>query len=108
MKNLSDSDGRITLWDSATHTAHTGNFQVTAIQEANNIISASLACFYFQTTEDVKKFLWFTFSSSTMTLRQSGQTIVLDANSYANIRNAIEDKLKGVLSSYVSNLDIQT
>ncbi|MGA2080310.1 MAG: hypothetical protein ABSH53_06830 [Holophaga sp.] len=106
MKSLADSDGRITLWDSATHTSHAGNFQIVAFQETNNVISSTIGCFYFKTTEDVKKILWFTFSSSEMKLKQSGQNIILNQGTYSEIRDSVKQKLSSYRNTYISNLDI--
>lgn len=106
MKALSDEDGRVVLFNTASHSFHKGNFQVGAAAESDGVVVMKIGAFHFGTTETVNRLLWLRFSSNVSNMYQGSQTMNLNEQVYAQVRQAVIDKLGANAETYVGNLDI--
>lgn len=106
LKALSGDDGRLVLWDSSTHSASAGNFQLGVASMSGGNVIMKLGTFYFSTTESTTSFLWFSYSSTEMSLYKGGQSIVLNEEIYSKVRQTVIDKLGKAAQDFVGNLDI--
>ncbi len=65
-----------------------------------------IGSFYFKSHDVKVNFLWAHFKYSDMELYQGGQTITLNEDTYARVRQQIIDKLGDRAEQYVADLDI--
>lgn len=107
MKSLDQGDGRLTLWESSSHTSNNGNFQVFPIIISGGIVVMKLAAFYFSTTKKVDRILWFSASSSDVTMYKSSQIVNLDDTIYSQVRDDIVKKLGDHAKTYVQNIPLK-
>jgi hypothetical protein len=106
LKGLARGSRSLVIWESNTHTDRAGNFQASSVTVSDGIPVMSFTAYYFQSSQTVDQLLFFTFSSSTDTLFQSGQTMSLDLDVYAQVRQAIKQKLGKNAVDFVGSLDI--
>lgn len=106
VKNLSDGDNRLVLFERASHSLKKGNFQISVASESGGVILMKIGAFYFSTTENVTKVLWFRFSSQTADMYKGNQTINLNMDVYDEVRDDIIDKLGDKAERFVKQLDI--
>jgi hypothetical protein len=96
----------LVLWNSASNSVTAGNFQIAPCILSNGSVVMKNASFYFNTTESTTGFLWFTYSTSKMSLYKSTNTMTLDGDIYAKVRQAVIDKLGDKAVQFVAALDI--
>ena len=107
MRNLSNDDKRIVLFDSHGSQSSYGNFQVyPCSQSPNGDVSLTLGAFYFKGTQKNTNFLFFHWSSSSTHLYKGVQKAVLNTEVYAAVRSSIVAKLGDNAVSLVASIDI--
>jgi hypothetical protein len=106
MRALSNSDGRIVLFESSSHSASAGNFQICTANEVGGILSMRIGASYFSTQQNVTNVLWFSFSSSSTSVYNGAQTVNLDKQIYVQVRQQIIAKLGANAQTFVQNLPI--
>ncbi len=94
------------LLNSASSSVSAGNFQIAPCSLSNGSVVMKNASFYFNTTETTTGFLWFTYSTSSMTLYKSTNTMTLDNDIYSKVRQSVIDKLGDKAVQFVADLDI--
>ncbi|MGE0131452.1 MAG: hypothetical protein AB7U82_25500 [Blastocatellales bacterium] len=108
VKNLSNNDGRLVLFEQSSHSLRSGNFQIMAASETDGVVAMRIGTFYFTSSEDVTKLLWFRFTDSSATIYKGVQTIVLDEDVYSEVRDDVVDRLGDNAERFVKDLDIGT
>ena len=106
IKQLEDGDNRLVLFESHSHSAANGNFQISSVSEAGNSVIMKLGAFYFSAKSTVTRILWFSFPSGSSSFYQGGQTMELDDEVYSHVRNDIVTKLGTRAAQYIAALDI--
>jgi hypothetical protein len=106
LKSLARTDDRLVLWESNTHTDRAGNFQVNAVKMSDGIPVMSFTAYNFQASQTVDQLLFFSFSNSTDTMFQSGQSMSLDLDVYSQVRQAIKQKLGANAVNFVKDIQI--
>lgn len=106
IKSISSDSKAFALWNSTTHSTSNGNFQISPCVRSDNNVAMALAAFYFAAEAVDFQFLWFNYSSSSTDLYKGGQVVVLNDQIYANVRQAVIQKLGDKAVKYVANLDI--
>jgi hypothetical protein len=96
----------LVLWNSSSSSVTAGNFQIAPCGLSNGSVVMKNASFYFNTTESTTGFLWFTYSTSKMSLYKSTNTMTLDGDIYTKVRQAVIDKLGDKAIQFVADLDI--
>jgi hypothetical protein len=104
LQGLSEHDKQFTLWEQASHSLTTGNFQIAACEKSDDGLVLNLGTFYFSATQTATRFLFFDYSSTSITLFTGGQTMVLNKEVYAQIRKDVMTKLARLASEFVANL----
>lgn len=107
MKSLDQGDGRLTLWESSSHTSTNGNFQVFPVDVSGGIVVMKLAAFYFSTTKTVDRILWFSASSSEVDMYKSSQIVNLDESIYSQVRQDVKDRLGDHAKTFVQNVPLK-
>lgn len=106
VKALSNDDGRVVLFDSQSHKLKKGNFQIGIGNDDDGVMVMKMGAFYFSTSKDVTNVLWFRFERSDSEMYQASQTINLNEQIYAKVRQQVIDKLGVRAQEFVLGLDI--
>jgi len=106
MRNLSDNDGRIRLFERSSHSLHKGNFQVAIASNQNGALTTGIVGFDFSSSQDITRILWFSWETASSSLYHAGQTITLNTDVYSRVRQQIIDKLGDRASQFVAELEI--
>ncbi|MFE0106449.1 hypothetical protein [Streptomyces sp. NPDC059009] len=104
---LTDRDRRVVLFESSSHSANLGNFQIAACGvSAGDTVVMKIGAFHFQTNERVTRVLFFSFPRASTTMYQAGQTLVLNEDVYAQVRAAVIAKLGDKANQFIDELEI--
>ncbi|QIY54100.1 hypothetical protein HEP86_05760 [Streptomyces sp. RPA4-5] len=103
---LSDSDGRLVVFERESHSAREGNFQLSTATEENGVVSLAGSVFFFSTSLNVTRILWTTFTDANLDIYGSAFRVNLDEDVYAIVREDIVEKLGDNAKKYVGDLDI--
>lgn len=106
LKNLHESDRGLVIWDRNTHSNKNGNFQLSGANKENSSIALSAANVYFTAKQTDTKFLWFSYSTSDITLDYRNSVLSLNQEIYSTVRNKIKEKLEDRIPAYVQNLEL--
>lgn len=106
MKALTAEDGRVVLFNQESHSLQKGNFQIGVCSESDGVVVMKIGTFYFSTTQQVTRLLWMQFSSSESGFYQGAQTVNLNEEVYAQVRQQVVDKLGDKARTFVADLDI--
>lgn len=106
LKALGADSGPMVLWNSATSSVSAGNFQIGVANLSGGVVMLKIGAFYFTTTQTTDSFLWFSYSSSQMDLYHGGQPMNLNELVYAQVRQAVIDKLGDRATTFVADLPI--
>ena len=103
---LSTGDHRFTLFEQSSHSAQDGNFQVANCSAEGGVLKMSLGAFYFSSTRVDTQVFFFSWSTSDTTIYRSGQSIILDRDVYAQVRQTVVAKLGDHAKTFVDDLDL--
>ncbi len=106
IKGLSRDDNRLVLFDHASHSSKNGNFQISSCAESGGVVVMKIGAFYFSTTQNVDRVLWFDFSSSNSNIYKGAQAMTLNNDVYSQVRSTIVTKLGDNAKNFIANLDI--
>jgi hypothetical protein len=106
LKNASADSKPFKIWDSSTHNATNGNFQIGTCLESDGNVAMSLGAFYFKAKEVKSTFLWFNYARTSIELYKGAQQVVLNEMIYGAVRKMIIEKLGNNAVNYVANLEI--
>ncbi|MBK8623025.1 MAG: hypothetical protein IPN79_15045 [Saprospiraceae bacterium] len=110
LKALSEAAGddkALTLLDTNGSSGPAGNFQISAATIDNDLnVSMTLGAFYFKSTEHRTRFLFWSWSSTSVNMYYSAQAVTLNDQIYAMVRQAVIDKLGNNAQKYVADIQI--
>ena len=106
VKGLSNNDNRLVLFDHASHSDSNGNFQISLCSESGGVVVMKIGAFYFSTSQNVDRVLWFDFSSSQSTIYKGAQAMNLNDDVYSQVRSTIVTKLGDNAKNFIADLDI--
>ncbi|QES43152.1 hypothetical protein DEJ49_21115 [Streptomyces venezuelae] len=107
LKSLQDKDRRVVLFESNAHSDKLGNFQIAACGvSSGDTVVMKIGMFYFSTTERVTRVLFFSFPRASTTMQQARQTMTLNEDVYAQVREAVIKKLGDKASQFIDDLEI--
>jgi len=108
LSKLKSDDPWYVVWDSNSHTADGGNFQIAPCNDeaGKGALVMGLSAYAFTTTETTTRFLWTEYHSSSTKLKFASQTVTLDEDVYSVVRDAIIAKLGSKASNFVKELEI--
>ncbi|MDK2123372.1 hypothetical protein [Parachitinimonas caeni] len=100
------NEGPLHLFDSQSFPDNIGTFQIMPVGEDDGQVVMALAAMDFKSTKHVTRFLWFSWTSSSVKLVQSAQKCVLNEHIYGRVRQQVIDKLAGRASEYIKDIEI--
>lgn len=106
LKALSDDDGRVVLFNTESSSLDKGNFQIALAAESDDVVVLKVGAFYFSTSENVTRVLWFRFSGSSTSFYMGSQTINLNDEIYEQVRQSVIEKLGANAKTKVDGFDI--
>jgi hypothetical protein len=106
LKALDNGDGRLVLFESTSHSLQKGNFQIAIATETGGVVALKIGAFHFQSTNNVTKVLFFSFSDENTSFHKSSQTINLNESIYRRVRGQIINKLGDRAKRFVADLNI--
>lgn len=107
LKDMDSKDHAVVIFETNTHGAANGNFQIQSCNVSpGGTLVMNVGAFYFSTSETVTRVLFFNFPSNSTSMFAARQTMDLDENVYAQVRDAVSTKLGDRAVQFVSNLDI--
>ncbi len=104
---LADKDGAITIFDYHAARDGAGNFQLGAVEKSpDGVLSMAAGSFYFRSTEQRRKFLFFSWGRNQVNFWAAAQKMTFNTLIYAKLRDMVAKKLGDQALSFVANLDI--
>lgn len=92
------------IYSSNSVSNNAGTFTVGLANETNGSVALQLGGFSFSGTETTTKFLWMTYSATSVDIQQGTTTFSLNDDVYAQVRQAVLAKLGAHAVGYVANL----
>jgi hypothetical protein len=106
LNSLGNDSPTLKIFETSSHTASSGNFQVSIATESDSIVGMKIGAFYFQTTQQITRVLWFRFSSSSTNFYKGSQIGALDEEVYAQVRQSVVEKLGDAAKKLVRDIEI--
>jgi hypothetical protein len=105
LKGLDDRDRRVVIFESSSHNAGRGNFQIVVVSGGpGEELRMTIAAVFFITTERVSRVLSFHFAGSSTQMFQARDTLTLNATVYDAIRDQVLQQLGDQASAYIDEL----
>ncbi len=106
LKKLKDDDDRIKLFGHSAVKSNAGNFQIGAVTETNGAVALHTLGAYFTSTDSNTDFLFVHYKGSSTQIYKGVQSMTLNEAQYANIRNAIANRLGKNTKDFVMSVPI--
>jgi hypothetical protein len=106
LNSLGDEDPAVKIFETSSHTANEGAFQIGAAAESDGVVVLKVGAFFFTTTQTVTRILWFRFESGTTSFAKGDEVINLDDQIYAQVRELVIEKLGDRAITFVKQLKI--
>lgn len=104
LNSLGDDDPAVKIFETSSHTANDGTFQIAAAAESDGVVVLKIGAFGFSTTQTVTRVLWFRFETGMTKFYKGDEVINLDDQIYAQVRQAVIEKLGDKAITFVKNL----
>jgi hypothetical protein len=106
LNSLAEGSDALKIFETSSHTASAGNFQVSVATEQDDVVAMKIGGFFFQTTQTVTRVLWFRFSTASTLFYKSSQVGALDEKVYEQVRDAVIEKLGINAKKLVRDIEI--
>lgn len=107
LKGLSDDSKQMKIWDAHASNGSNGNFQIMPVDKlANDDVVMALTGMQFNASTSHGSFLWWSWSSTSINIQRAASKFVLNEDVYAQVRQAIVDKLGDKATQFVADIDI--
>jgi hypothetical protein len=106
-RELPDRDRRVVIFESSSHSAASGNFQIVVVNVSpDGTVVMTIAAFFFRTDQPVTRVLSFTFGQRTTEMFQARHVMALDEAVYSRVRRRVIDQLGDQASALIDDLKI--
>ena len=105
-RKLAQSDFRVKLFESSSHSSENGNFQVGHVRCDGGDVALTNEAAHFSSESRVTNLLFTKFSSSKIRLYTSDLRFVLSEDIYAQVREQVIKKLGNHAKEFIADLDI--
>jgi hypothetical protein len=100
------NEGPLVLFDQQSYPETIGTFQIFPVSESNGQLVMALSAMEFHADKHVTKFLWWSWSKTSVRLRQSAQKAVLNEDVYGKVRQQVIDKLGDRAAQFIKDIEI--
>jgi hypothetical protein len=105
-RKLAESDFKVRLFESQSHSAQSGNFQVGNARNESGDVALTNEAAYFSSEVHVTRLFFTKFSSSQTKLYTSDMRFVLSEDIYAQVREQVIKKLGRHAKEFIADLEI--
>lgn len=107
LAELAEDDGTIRLFDFHSSSQASGNFQIGAVQKADNgALSLALGAFHFRSDDSRRRFLFFSWGAQKVAFWTAAQKMTLNHDFYAERRDAVARKLGASADEFIAGLTL--
>lgn len=106
LKKLKNDDGRIKLFGHNAVSSKSGNFQIGAVTEQNGAVAMHTLGAYFNSSDTNTDFLFAHYKGSNTQIYKGVQSMTLNEGQYANIRQAIQNRLGKNIQDFVMDVKL--
>ncbi|MBV8215814.1 MAG: hypothetical protein JOZ08_21565 [Verrucomicrobia bacterium] len=106
LRDKPGNTGPLTLFENQSFPENVGTFQILPVGEDDGQLVMVLTALEFKSEKHVTRFLWFSWTRTTVKLFQSAQKSVLNEDVYKQVRQEVIDKLGDRASQYIKDLEI--
>jgi hypothetical protein len=107
LKGLADAEGALRVFELQALRELSGNFQIGAVQRAENgVLSLALGAFYFRTRDARRRLLFVAWGQGEIEFWTGAQKMTLNSALYARHRAAVEAKLNADAADYIAALKL--
>ena len=106
LKDKPGNEGPLTLFDQQSFPETKGTFQIFPVGEDDGQLVMAMSAMQFNSQEHVTRFLWWSWSSTTVKLQQSAQKAVLNEDLYRQVRQQVIDKLGDRAKQFIKDIEI--
>jgi hypothetical protein len=106
LKEKPGNEGPLVLFDQQSYPETIGTFQIFPVSEADGQLVMALSAMQFNSEKHVTKFLWWSWSTTSVRLRQSAQKAVLNEDVYSKVRQQVIDKLGDRAAQFIKDIEI--
>jgi len=106
IKDLADSNGKITAFEKNTHSVQKGAFQIGIAKEENETVAMQIGTFLLTSDNQIKKILFFKSTKESTKLNYCSRKGTLNEEMYAKGRDAVVAKLGDRVTEFVTEIDI--
>ena len=107
LKATADGSKQMTIWNQNTGTSKGGMFQILpCAQSAEGNVVMALSAIQYQVSEQVDRFLWMSWSSSSIKVQGGAAKVELNTNVYSKVRDSVVAKLGVDAGLFVAGLYI--
>jgi len=107
LKSLSDDSKQMMIWDAKASSGNSGNFQIMPVDKLpNDDVVMVLTGMQFNASTSHGRFLWWSWSSTSIKIQRAANRFVLNEDVYAAVRQAIIDKLGDKAQQFVADIPI--
>ncbi len=108
LEKMADNDGAITLFETNSSSNKMGNFQLVLCdqKEGDHEVNFTFGFFYFSADKQVTRFLWFSWSSSSINLNTGSTNVTLNEKIYSTVRAKITEKLEKKAGNFVHCIEL--
>lgn len=94
LKGLGDDSKQMTIWDAKASNGSNGTFQIMPVDKLqNDDVVMVLTGMQFNASTSHSRFLWWSWSSTSIKIQRAANRFVLNEDVYSQVRQAIIDKL---------------
>lgn len=107
LESLADGNRQIVLFDEHCAADLSGNFQIGTVERSDNgALAMALGAFYFTSSGNRGRFLFFSWGAGSISFWTSAQKMTLNRDVYARARDTIKSKLGSGVVDYVDTIQI--
>lgn len=108
LKKLANDDDTVHLFDLQSSSQMSGNFQIGAVQRADNgALSLALGAFHFRSKDTRKRVLFFSWGAQNVHFWTGAQKLTLNTDFYAPFRDMVRQKLGADACDYIRALKLR-
>ncbi|HKV10701.1 MAG TPA: hypothetical protein VJ725_21350 [Thermoanaerobaculia bacterium] len=100
------NEGPLTLFDQQSFPENVGTFQIFPVAEDDGQLVMAMSAMQFNAEKHVTKFLWWSWTKTSVRLQQSAQKAVLNEDLYKRVRQQVIDKLGDRASQFIKDIEI--
>jgi hypothetical protein len=106
LKDKSSNEGPLVLFDQQSFPENLGTFQIFPVGEDDGQLVMALSAMEFRADKHVTRFLWWTWTTTTVKLFQSAQKAVLNEDVYGQVRAEVIKKLGDRAAQFIKDIEI--